>query len=206
METAIDIRRTGAQSIPEVCRLRQLCYWEDFYFLPRNVMSQSAEAQALAKWLEEDPGCNRLYGAFAGDRLIGYANAGWGQEPHEIAAGAVKAVELCNLFVARQWRGQGTGLLLLQAAAQDFARLGAEMLILSNWRSAASNGFYRALGGRLVGQQRRTYANGEQVVDFFAWQMDQLLHTLEQRVAPYLCGSAATDGLCKNGPTESGLR
>ena len=169
-------------------------------------MSQSAEAQALAKWLEEDPGCNRLYGAFAGDRLIGYANAGWGEEPHEIEAGAAKAVELCNLFVARQWRGQGTGLLLLQAAAQDFARLGAEMLILSNWRSAASNGFYRALGGRLVGQQRRTYANGEQVVDFFAWQMDRLLHTLEQRVAPYLCGSAATDGLCKNGPTESGLR
>lgn len=112
-------------------------------------VERSFEDEFFGEWLEEPV----AYGAFDGDRLLGYvegAPEGWNNR--------FRISNLCVFEDAARHRGIGTA--LMQTILREAARTGARMVVLET-QSCNENAiaFYRKNGFAIIGFDLYAYSN-----------------------------------------------
>lgn len=104
----------------------------------------------LSEWLEKP----RLYGAFEGDREIGYlelSHESWNNR-----------MRVANILVSEEYRGNGAGSLLMERAIQEAKAAGARMLVLETQScNDKAIRFYRKHGFHIIGFDRYSYSNSD---------------------------------------------
>ncbi len=90
----------------------------------------------------------QLFGAFDGDRLVGFAVLG--------AKRADGSIELVALFVDRDQRRKGIATRLMTLAEEQAVKMGAETMFLYANPTVSAVDFYRAAGFQIVGLVAKT--------------------------------------------------
>ncbi|MBP7401517.1 MAG: GNAT family N-acetyltransferase [Clostridia bacterium] len=173
------IRELTEQDLPLAAQLR-MASWETDYagFLPAGILRLDQETARMKDWLGNRAEDHfTLFGAFDGDRLAGFTG-GAVADPQDTDCG----VELYYLFVDPEYRGRKLSLQLLDRIIAHFQTYRFHEMVVYNFSEAASNGFYRKLGGVV----RRDYiANVGGVhprVDVFAFDLGQLAKTVREKL------------------------
>jgi GNAT superfamily N-acetyltransferase len=95
---------------------------------------------------------------------------------HYGAGGALAEGEIETLYVLDDWRDQGVGRALMEAAAAHLRGLGCQSAFLWVLRDNPSRWFYQRLGGRMAMDMEIPFAGENVVQRAFVWDpIDRLL-------------------------------
>lgn len=152
MTTEVSIKPALAEDVADIARLHR-AVWCDTYrdLAPAEVYRVLDEDFRRVRWadiLANPHGDQRVLLAKQGDRLVGIGATAAPSEPAFGARGEIK-----SLYVDPSVKRQGLGRRLMRAMMEQLASMGysgAALGVVAGNEPAIA--FYRALGGRLIGQ------------------------------------------------------
>jgi len=153
----IKIRPAQSKDAVEIARIHVEA-WRDAYatLLPPEYLSRLDTRIEAARWSRASN--NRLENtlvADADDEVAGYAIIGAARGRRELQENATASGEIYALYVETDWREQGIGRALIEAAFDKFRARGHKQAII--WcleGNFAARGFYERCGGRRLSESR----------------------------------------------------
>ena len=131
----IEVRRCTAEELPQIVSIEERyipCGWSE---------------KGFSEWLELNENAV-IFGAFDGDKLIGFVNG----------ASAFEEAELLNIAVEEEYRRQGIAQMLFDTLFQHFKGKGVERIFLEvREKNATAVGFYKKNGFEQVGLRKNYY-------------------------------------------------
>ena len=172
----LEIRPVKPDEVPQTSAIYVDCWQHDYRgIVPTELIEGfdiDLEAEQCRNWLyEETEDLRLLYVAIIDNQVVGYTSATLVDPSLEVDY----EIEICDLFVRKEYRGQGIGRELLKVMAQVLKERGYSSLILYNWRELESNKFYRYLGGKIIKEEIQNCGEKKMKTDIFGWQIDDLI-------------------------------
>lgn len=180
----ITIRLLGPEETVETVHIYLECMRADYAFFPRAYLDSLQVERELAEfesWISEEETQARVFGAFDGDRMVGYIAVS-----RNVGEPVGYDGEVNNLFVRPGCRNLGIGLALLRVGLEHLRSLGHRSVIIYNYHPSTSNAYYRHLGGEVVYHTLQMPDGMFEVdVDVFGWQIAEFLSILDSRLGKY---------------------
>jgi RimJ/RimL family protein N-acetyltransferase len=158
MTMAVQIRVLGAADVADFADLRLAAIADaPTAFWPTQDEEASLSSEALAARLQRSR-YQAVFGAFAGDRLIGVAGL-----RREVLRQVRHRGTVWGVFVSPPWRGQGVARALLEAVIAHARGLGdvEQLQLYVNTTNEAARCLYRQLGFTVCGSVPRSmYVDG----------------------------------------------
>jgi ribosomal protein S18 acetylase RimI-like enzyme len=110
-------------------------------------------------------------------RIIGFSTAGRARPSSDLGGQRLGEGEIETLYVLDDWREQGVGRLLMQAAAAHLAEAGCRSVFLWVLRDNPSRWFYQRLGGKPAAEAAIRFAGRDVVQTAFVWDPIERLLT-----------------------------
>lgn len=175
----MEIRAMTSEDLILAARLRIACWEKDYAgIVPSGVLRQDEEVRRMQDWLDNEAEDHfKMIGAFDGDRLAGFTGGALA-DPQDTDCG----VELYYLFVDPEYRGQKLSLRLLDRIVKAFQVYRFHEMVVYNFSEAASNTFYRKLGGTVRRSYKATIGDRLCPVDVFAFDLGELARTVREKL------------------------
>lgn len=169
------IRKLSNEELSLAVDLRIDCWNNDYIdVVPTDAIDKEKELAFITSWINEKcDDVRRIYGVFYDEKFAGFVGA-------SIAAkeDSENGIELNYLFVKNEYRGNGLGIKLIKAIADEFIQYGFRELILYNWNQLPSNNFYLYIGGKVKRQEIQTINGRDILMDVFIWNLEQIIKKL----------------------------
>jgi len=126
--------------------------WRTTYegIISSHVLARLSHSRRESLWREilsaPPPSTLTLVAVDAGDRVVGFANAGPGREPMEEYVG-----ELYAIYILQDYQGRGVGTALMRGAVEHLLANGMGTMYVWVLSANPSRLFYEALGGTPIG-------------------------------------------------------
>jgi|GEM_PF-191899 len=179
------IRELTEKELFMAVELNYDCWNDDFAgVIPYDSMDVDKEFTFVSNWIndKECQDIRRIYGAFDGDKFLGYVGASIAEKED-----AEHGVELNYLFGKKEYRGMALGLKLIRTILVEFEEYGVNQLIVYNFHESESNKFYKYLGGEVLKQVMQTAKGKEVLVDVFSWNISILIELLNDKLYSRSC-------------------
>jgi ribosomal protein S18 acetylase RimI-like enzyme len=102
-------------------------------------------------------------------RIIGFSTAGRARPANDLGGRPLGEGEIETLYVLDDWREQGVGRRLMQAAAAHLAEAGCRSVFLWVLRDNPSRWFYQRLGGKPAAEAAIRFAGRDVPQTAFVW-------------------------------------
>lgn len=178
-ELSMIIRELRKEDFSQAIDLRITSFDEQLQGSVPNTMNKEDDLRSMIEWIDsaqQNNDVRLLYGAFENDIFLGFAGASIADE-----SDSKNGIELNYLFVKEEFRGKGISLKLISELLSEFSSKSFEEVVVYNFNIAASNKYYRKLGGKVINEI--SVMEDQLLIDVFSFDFEGLKSILETMIA-----------------------
>lgn len=179
----VKIKELLISDIENAVEIKYNCWLVDYaHIISVNQDFKEFQSKEIIEWISERTGdIRKLFGIFNGNELQGFTGASFAED-----FDCRNGIEVNYLFVNKNERSKGYGLMLLKEVLDYYSIYNPETVIIYNFEKAISNDFYKHLNAGLLRKEVQEIDDKKINVDVFYWDYNTLKFILNNKLSKYI--------------------